>query len=134
MSTEHYNTIVIGTGGGSKIASALNKLGIKSALIEKDKAGGTCLNRGCIPSKMLIYPSGIQPMLKKLRELKITAGVDNIDFEALVASINAYTDGTSDSIDSGFFRRIPFLRILVLCCTYAYKRSAQQMSRSRLEE
>jgi len=102
MRDEQYDTIVIGSGGGTKIAQALEKLGIRSALIERDQAGGTCLNRGCIPSKMLIYPSGVMPMLKKLRDLKIAAGVETIDFEALVASINAYTDSTSRSIDTHY--------------------------------
>jgi mycothione reductase len=99
MTTQHYNTIVIGSGGGTKIAQALNTLGIRSALIEKDRAGGTCLNRGCIPSKMLIYPSGILSMLRNLRGMNIKTGATSVDFEALVASINAYTDETSDSIN-----------------------------------
>jgi dihydrolipoamide dehydrogenase len=51
---------------------------------------------------MLIYPSGIFPMLRNLRKFHITAGAESIDFEALVASINAYTDETSDSINKNF--------------------------------
>ncbi|MBL8014042.1 MAG: FAD-dependent oxidoreductase, partial [Candidatus Omnitrophica bacterium] len=49
-----FDVIVIGSGGGSKITSPAASLGYKVAVIEKDKLGGTCLNRGCIPSKMLI--------------------------------------------------------------------------------
>ena len=59
---EHYelfDVIVIGSGGGSKITRPAANLGYKVAVIEKDQWGGTCLNRGCIPSKMLIHPADI---------------------------------------------------------------------------
>jgi dihydrolipoamide dehydrogenase len=74
MTVHSYDTIIIGSGGGTKIAHALEKLGIKSALVERDKAGGTFLNRGCIPSKMIIYPSGVTSRLRKFRDMKIDAG------------------------------------------------------------
>lgn len=100
--TEPYDTIVIGSGGGTKITQALERLGIKAALIERDQAGGTCLNRGCIPSKMLIYPSGVQQLLLKLKDLRIHAGIQSVDFARLVSEINAYTDETSASIDDTY--------------------------------
>lgn len=51
------DVIVIGSGGGTKIAIPAAQRGLKVALIEEDAFGGTCLNRGCIPSKMLIHPT-----------------------------------------------------------------------------
>lgn len=98
----NYNVIIIGSGGGAKIAQALSQLGKRVALIEKDRAGGTCLNRGCTPSKMLIHPAGLVEKIRRLQKFKITAGEPVVDFEALVASINAYTDNTSDGIASRF--------------------------------
>ena len=100
----HYDVILIGSGGGAKIAHALQQLGRRCALIEKDRAGGTCLNRGCIPSKMLIHPAGMVQKLRRLGAFKISAGTPSVDFEALVASINAYTDTTSDGIAERFER------------------------------
>ena len=97
-----YEVIIIGTGGGAKIASALAKLGRRVALIEKDKAGGTCLNRGCIPSKMLIHPASQLQRIRALPRLKIQAEIKTVDFEALLTGINTYTDGLSDSIDTHF--------------------------------
>jgi len=93
-----YDVLIIGSGGGSKIAQVLNKLGKKIALIEKDQAGGTCLNRGCIPSKMLIHPSSLANKIRELERFKIDSKIRKIDFEALVASINTYTDDMSDCI------------------------------------
>lgn len=49
---EHYDLIVIGTGAGQNVASSAYSMGLKVAVIDKDPIGGTCLNRGCIPSKV----------------------------------------------------------------------------------
>ncbi len=53
------DVIVIGSGGGTKIAIPAAARGLSVALIEEDAFGGTCLNRGCIPSKMLIHPTEV---------------------------------------------------------------------------
>jgi len=49
---KHYDLIVIGTGAGQNVASEAFSMGHKVAVIDKDPIGGTCLNRGCIPSKV----------------------------------------------------------------------------------
>ena len=47
-----FDLIVIGSGAGLDVASAAAQSGMKVAIIEKSSMGGTCLNRGCIPSKL----------------------------------------------------------------------------------
>ncbi len=59
-----FDVIVIGTGGGTKIAMPCAKQGMRVALIEEDDFGGTCLNRGCIPSKMLIHPAEVADLAR----------------------------------------------------------------------
>ena len=55
-----YDLIVIGGGpGGYEAAVRAAKLGLKTALVEKDLPGGTCLNRGCIPTKALLHASSL---------------------------------------------------------------------------
>ena len=49
QATKKFDIIVIGSGGGAKISTPSAALGYKVALCEKDRLGGTCLNRGCIP-------------------------------------------------------------------------------------
>ena len=49
-----YDVIVIGSGSGTIVLEAALKQGLKCALIEKGKFGGTCLTRGCIPTKILV--------------------------------------------------------------------------------
>lgn len=97
-----YDVLLIGSGGGTKIAQALARLGRRVAVFERERPGGTCLNRGCIPSKMLIHPAGLARRLRDLRHPAIRTSPASVDFAALVASINAYTDGTSDSLAEHF--------------------------------
>ena len=58
---EKFDLIIIGSGSGLDVANAAaSEKGLKVAIIEKYKLGGTCLNTGCIPSKLLI----VQILLK----------------------------------------------------------------------
>ena len=56
---KEFDLIVIGGGSGLDIANAAAQQGLKVAIIEKGRLGGTCLNRGCIPSKLLIHSADI---------------------------------------------------------------------------
>ncbi len=96
-----YDLIVIGSGGGNKLVGSALKLSKKVALIEKGKAGGTCLNRGCIPSKMLIHPANLYKHLSELEKINLKVNSVDVDFEGLIKRINSYTDGTSQKIAEG---------------------------------
>ncbi len=54
-----YDLIVIGSGVGLTVLNAGFRLGLECALVESEKIGGTCLTRGCIPSKILVYPANL---------------------------------------------------------------------------
>ena len=75
MSTKNFDAVVIGAGpGGYVCAIRLAQLGKRTAIIEKDKVGGVCLNVGCIPSKALIYASSqYWKMKNESEEMGITA-------------------------------------------------------------
>jgi len=93
---DHYDVAVIGTGGGNKIALPAAARGLRTVLIEKDAFGGTCLNRGCIPSKMLIYPAELLTLLREARALNLT-GTEGpgCDFGALVRRCSETVDAVS---------------------------------------
>ena len=75
-----YDVIVIGSGSGSEIVqSALNQ-GYKVAWIDKGPLGGTCLNTGCIPSKMLIYPADRVIEIQESEKLGIKSSIERITF------------------------------------------------------
>ena len=56
---KRFDVIVIGAGSGLSISSEAEDLKLKTAIIEQGPFGGTCLNRGCIPSKMLIHSADV---------------------------------------------------------------------------
>ena len=65
---KQYDLIVIGSGCGAMVASEAAQNNLKVAYIDKGPLGGTCLNLGCIPSKMLIYPAGQDSRYTAIKE------------------------------------------------------------------
>ncbi len=93
---KHYDIAVIGSGGGVKIALSAASMGLKTALIEQDSVGGTCLNRGCIPSKMLIYPTELPGLIQKASRINVVSDSNiRIDFTALIRRISETVDSMS---------------------------------------
>lgn len=108
----HYELIVIGAGpGGYEAALHAAKLGKKVAVVEKREAGGTCLNRGCIPTKTLLHSSQIFHDAKHGAH----AGIHTDDICADMTEIFAYKREISQKLSSGIeslFKtaKIDFLR------------------------
>jgi len=82
---KNYDVIVIGSGCGSIIADEAVAHGFKTALVDRGPLGGTCLNVGCIPSKMLIYPADRIVEIEEAEKLGIGAEISNIDFKSIMA-------------------------------------------------
>jgi len=81
-----YDLIVIGTGSEMTIVEGfLNKNpNAKVAVIDKDKPGGICLTRGCIPSKLLLYPAELLSLINKVNEFGIDVKIKRIDFSFIM--------------------------------------------------
>jgi len=96
---QKFDLIVIGGGSGLDVASAMAQHGLKVAIIEKDRLGGTCLNRGCIPSKLLIHSADVAETIRNAEVfgIKINNGY-SVDFGKIMARVNGITDSDSDSI------------------------------------
>lgn len=72
---ETFDVVVIGAGpGGYPAAIRAARLGAKTALVEREAIGGTCLNWGCIPTKALIAGAERLGELRRAREFGIEAG------------------------------------------------------------
>ena len=81
---EQYGLIVIGAGpGGYEAALRASKLGIRTALVESRDVGGTCLNRGCIPTKSLLHAAQIAKEVSGGGEWGVNAGEFTVDFAAV---------------------------------------------------
>lgn len=78
---EEYDLIIVGTGSGNSIPPELDSWRI--ALVERDVFGGTCLNRGCIPSKMYVVPADIAERVRHGSRLGVHAHVDHIDWPVI---------------------------------------------------
>lgn len=102
MGIKKYDVVVIGSGGGTKISTPASKLGYRAAIIEKDRLGGTCLNRGCIPSKMLIHAAEVAHTLAEADRYQIHPKGFNVDFPTLVNRVRDTIDEESDSILPGY--------------------------------
>ena len=96
---EEFDLIVIGSGSGLDVASAMASRGNKVAVVEPGRLGGTCLNRGCIPSKMLIHRADIIREIEGSERFGIDASVNNIDFERIIEEVNSEVHGSSESIE-----------------------------------
>ncbi|MGM0420782.1 MAG: dihydrolipoyl dehydrogenase [Bacillota bacterium] len=79
-----FNLVIIGGGpAGYTAAIRATQLGLKVALIEKDKIGGTCLNRGCIPTKALLEGVGLKEKIEKADIMGIESPGLNLNFSKL---------------------------------------------------
>ncbi len=81
---KRYDVIVIGSGCGMNVVEEALSHGLKVALVDKGPLGGTCPNRGCIPSKILIYTADSIMEIREAAKLGITAEIKYIDFNAIM--------------------------------------------------
>ncbi|MGD0495392.1 MAG: dihydrolipoyl dehydrogenase [Candidatus Bathyarchaeia archaeon] len=81
---EKFDVLVIGAGSGMIVAANAVANGLKTALVESGPIGGTCMNRGCVPSKMLIYPADVASVIHEAEKLGIRAMIDTIDFDGIM--------------------------------------------------
>jgi dihydrolipoamide dehydrogenase len=76
-----YDVLIMGSGPGGYVAGIrAGQLGLKAAVIERDKVGGVCLNIGCIPSKTLIHQAELYRSLPALKEMGIAVDVKGFDY------------------------------------------------------
>ncbi len=80
-----FDLIVIGAGSGLDVMSAAAAKGMKVALVEEGPLGGTCLNRGCIPTKILIHSADVMQTIKRAGEFGIKTGTVSVDFKKVMA-------------------------------------------------
>jgi mycothione reductase len=101
---QKFDLIVIGGGSGLDIANAISQHGLKVAIIEKDRLGGTCLNRGCIPSKLLIHSANVAEIIKSSELFGIKVKGFSVDFQKILERVNGITDFDSDKIKNSLLQ------------------------------
>lgn len=95
--TKQYDLIAIGGGsGGLSVAQRAATHGARCALIEPDRLGGTCVNRGCVPKKIMWYGAALSQMLDESADYGFDIVRNGFDWAALVARREAYIRRLND--------------------------------------
>jgi len=93
-----FDLVILGGGSGGYAAALRGaQLGLSVALIEKDKVGGTCLHRGCIPTKALLHAGEVADSSRHASEFGVNAQFISMDMNA----VNAYKDGVVSKLHKG---------------------------------
>lgn len=78
----NYDVIILGAGPGGYVAAIrAAQLGLSVCVVEKDKAGGVCLNIGCIPSKNLLHQAEVFRSIKELQDIGVKVDTSGLDYE-----------------------------------------------------
>lgn len=94
----NFDLVVLGGGSGGYAAALRGaQLGLSVALIEADKLGGTCLHRGCIPTKALLHAGEIADGTREASHFGINATFNSID----MTGVNSYKDGVVTKLHKG---------------------------------
>ena len=83
---EKFDLIIVGTGSGNMVPGPDHE-GWKIAIVEADRFGGTCLNRGCIPSKMLIHAADVAETVQTAAKFGVNARIESIDWDRVVGRV-----------------------------------------------
>ena len=80
---KEYGLIVVGSGAGMNVIDTALALGHRVALVEEGPIGGTCLNRGCIPSKVLVHAADVVREAEEAARIGVHLRLDKVDYPAL---------------------------------------------------
>lgn len=95
-----YDLIILGSGPGGYVAAIrASQLGLKTAIIERDKLGGICLNWGCIPTKALLKSAEVFQYLNHAEDYGIRVNGGEADFEAIVKRSRDVAEGMNKGVE-----------------------------------
>jgi len=98
VADHNFDVVILGGGSGGYAAALRSaQLGKSVALIEKDKLGGTCLHRGCIPTKALLHSAEVADVTREAANFGVSANLVGIDMPA----VNKYRDSIVDRLFKG---------------------------------
>jgi dihydrolipoamide dehydrogenase len=98
MAEHNFDVVILGGGSGGYAAALRSaQLGKSVALIERDKIGGTCLHRGCIPTKALLHSAEVADVTRDASHAGVQANFLGID----MPQVNKYRDGIVDRLFKG---------------------------------
>ncbi len=101
MGTDAFDVVVIGAGpGGYPAAIRAAQLGAKTAIVEREAWGGTCLNWGCIPTKAMIAAAGLARAARHASAMGVKAEGLSVDYAGLLAHKNRTVERLAGGVKS----------------------------------
>lgn len=95
--TKHYDLIALGAGSaGLSVAERAARYGAKCAVIERGPLGGTCVNVGCVPKKVMWFAAGLAHALEDVAGYGFSLGEYSFDWQTLVSARNRYVHNIND--------------------------------------
>ncbi|MCH7835732.1 MAG: dihydrolipoyl dehydrogenase [Chloroflexi bacterium] len=104
MPAEKFDVMVVGGGTGRDIVLAAEEQRLRVAVIEKGPLGGTCHNRGCMPSKMLIHSGDVAETSRSGERFGVMSRIEEIDFPSIVRNVFAVLDAETEEREEAFRR------------------------------
>jgi mycothione reductase len=98
---EKYDLIVIGSGAGMNVASKAIQAGMRVALVEHGLLGGTCLNTGCIPSKVLLHPADVIRELDEAKVIGVEGRITKVNFPLIMRRMRSFVDEDRKQMEIG---------------------------------
>jgi len=89
---QEYDVIVIGSGAGMNVVANALQHGMRVALVEHGPMGGTCLNNGCIPTKILVYTADVIRAMDDAAEIGVHGRVERVDFSLIMQRARSFVD------------------------------------------
>ncbi|GAB4417801.1 MAG: FAD-containing oxidoreductase [Bryobacter sp.] len=112
--TTHYDALIIGTGqAGPSLAAKLTQAGFRTAIVEKDRPGGTCVNTGCTPTKTLVASAYVAHQMRHAAEYGLVwKGELTVDWAAFQARQRKVVAASRDGLDRwlSHMEKLTFLR------------------------
>ena len=108
-----FDLVVLGAGSGYACALRAAQLGFTVALVEKDKVGGTCLHRGCIPTKAMLHAAEVADSARDGSQFGVHAAIDKIDLGEVVSYRQRRRAHLSRSVRPGQLAASPLFTVQV---------------------
>jgi mycothione reductase len=100
---KNYDMIVLGSGSAMEIVTAVEQENpsVRIAVVDKDEPGGICLTRGCIPSKILLYPADLVRTVERTDEFGVSVQLEHVDFRTIMERMRKLIQVDIDGMRQG---------------------------------
>jgi len=123
---KEFDLVVIGAGSGLHVADAAIERGLSVAVVEEGPMGGTCLNRGCIPSKAIIHSADVAELTERAPVFGIKPSGYKVDFASVTKRASLAVNKDAGAIERSI-RATQNMTLFKKRCRFVAERCAQEV-------